>query len=110
MVVAKVSLIIKIRGKTMRLKELRNKVGLTQKELANKMNVSGQTILNWESDIYEPNISQLKMLADIFNVSVDYLIEHDNIPTKIDELRLELEKISKEEMLNFIQNELKKNS
>ena len=48
----------------MRLRELRNKSGLTQNEIANKLGVSGQTILNWENGIYEPKINQLIQLAD----------------------------------------------
>lgn len=59
----------------MRLRELRIKSVLTQNEIANKLGVSGQTILNWENGIYEPKINQLIQLADLFNVTVDYLIE-----------------------------------
>ena len=55
----------------MRLRELRNKSGLTQNEIANKLGVSGQTILNWENGIYEPKINQLIELADLFDVTVD---------------------------------------
>ena len=55
----------------MRLRELRIKSGLTQNEIAARLNVSGQTILNWENGIYEPKISQLIQLADLFNVTVD---------------------------------------
>ena len=56
----------------MRLRELRNKSGLTQKKIASKLGVSSQTILNWENGIHEPNTNQLIQLADMFNVSVDY--------------------------------------
>ena len=58
----------------MRLRALRNKSSLTQNEIANKLSVSVQTILNWENGIYEPKINQLIQLADLFNVMVDYLI------------------------------------
>jgi DNA-binding XRE family transcriptional regulator len=36
----------------MRLRELRNKSGLTQNEISRKLGVTGQTILNWENGIY----------------------------------------------------------
>ncbi|MCR4561868.1 MAG: helix-turn-helix domain-containing protein [Bacilli bacterium] len=91
----------------MRLRELRNKSGLTQNEIANKLGVSGQTILNWENGIYEPKINQLIQLADLFNVSVDYLIERKS-NKNIDDICKELEKISKEDFIEFIRNELKK--
>lgn len=93
----------------MRLRELRNKNGLTQNEIAAKLGVSGQTILNWENGIYEPKINQLIQLADLFCVSVDYLIERDNTgKNNIEEICKELEKISKEEILDFVRIALSK--
>ena len=70
----------------MRLRELRNKNGFTQNDIASKLKVSGQTILNWENGIYEPKINQLIELADLFNVSVDYLIERKNNEKKINDI------------------------
>ncbi len=92
----------------MRLRELRNKNGLTQNEIATKLSVSGQTILNWENGIYEPKIYQLIQLADLFNVSVDYLIERKSNEKQIDDICKELETISKEEFIEFIRNALSK--
>lgn len=92
----------------MRLKELRNKNGLTQNEIATKLSVSGQTILNWENGIYEPKIYQLIQLADLFNVSVDYLIGRKSNEQQIDNICKELETISKEEFIEFIRNALSK--
>ncbi|HHT67142.1 MAG TPA: helix-turn-helix transcriptional regulator [Erysipelotrichaceae bacterium] len=90
----------------MRLRELRNRDGLTQNEVANKIGVSGQTILNWENEIYEPKINQLIQLADLFNVSIDYLVERKNSKRNVDDICKELEKISKEDLLAFIKNSL----
>ena len=90
----------------MKLRELRNTKGLTQNELAEKLNVSGQTILNWENGIYEPKINQLIQLADIFNVSIDYLVDRPLQNYKANELIKELEKIDKDELLNFIKESL----
>ena len=94
----------------MRLRELRIKSGLTQKKLADMMNVSSQSILNWENGIFEPNLSQIVQLADIFGVSVDYLLEHDSKTTKVDEVCLELEKITHEEFVAFIKKCLEEKS
>ena len=90
----------------MRLRELRNKSGLTQNDIAAKLGVSGQTILNWENGIYEPKINQLIELADLFNVTVDYLIEREKTPSQADIVCKELEKISKEDLISFIRNKL----
>ena len=85
----------------MKLKQLRENKKMTQKYLAEKLNVSSQTILNWENGIYEPNISQLIELANIFNVSIDYLVERKNI-NMINDICNELEKISNDDIINFI--------
>ena len=90
----------------MRLRELRNKSGLTQNEIATRLGVSGQTILNWENGIYEPKINQLIQLADLFSVSVDYLIERKNTNKNIDDICKELEKISKEDFIEFVRHSL----
>lgn len=90
----------------MRLRELRTHSGLTQNELASKLNVTGQTILNWENGIYEPKINQLIQLADLFNVSVDYLIERKNSDKRVNDICKELEKIKKTDVINFIKLKL----
>ena len=92
----------------MRLRELRNKSGLTQNEIATKLGVSGQTILNWENGIYEPKINQLIQLADLFDVTVDYLIERKVNKKSIDDICKELERIPKENFIVFVKEELKK--
>ena len=99
-------MIISLGESKMRLRELRIKSGLTQNEIANKLGVSGQTILNWENGIYEPKISQLIQLADLFEVSVDYLIERKNNDRSVDDICRELEKIDKKNIIDFIKNQL----
>lgn len=56
------------------IKELRKKRGLTQKKLAEQLQVSFQTVSKWENGITLPDISYLPMLADIFGVSTDVLL------------------------------------
>ncbi|MBO7615369.1 MAG: helix-turn-helix transcriptional regulator [Bacilli bacterium] len=92
----------------MRLRELRNKSGLTQNEIASKLSVSGQTILNWENEIYEPKINQLIQLADLFNVSIDYLVGRKSNDKRVDDMCKELEAIPKEDFIDFIRKELLK--
>ncbi len=61
--------------------ELRKKYGWTQFDLANKLRVSDKAISKWECGTGYPEITQLPALAEIFNVSVDYLLrgEHRGI-------------------------------
>ena len=57
-----------------RIKELRNKHGLSQEQLADKLNVSRQAVQKWESNINEPNIETLKCIACYFKVDYEYLL------------------------------------
>lgn len=57
-----------------RLKYLREKNGLTQKDIATRLGVESAAISKYELDMREPNIEALKKLATIFNVSIDYLL------------------------------------
>lgn len=57
-----------------KIKSLRVEKDLTQLQLADLLNLSKANISKYESDIVEPNIETLKMLSNIFDVSVDYLI------------------------------------
>lgn len=57
-----------------RLKYLREKKGLTQKDVAIKLGLEPAAISKYELDMREPNIEALKKLATIFTVSIDYLL------------------------------------
>lgn len=64
-----------------KLKELREKNGLTQMELAEILNISKSAIANYESGLREPKNNQLwKKIASYFNVTVDYLMDIPDIP------------------------------
>ena len=58
-----------------KIKNARKAAGLTQEQLAEKLAVSRQAITKWESDKGIPDISNIKMLAKILNVSIDYLLD-----------------------------------
>ena len=55
--------------------ELRRKKGLTQLELAEQMNVTDKAVSKWERDLSFPDVSSLPRLAEIFEVSVDELMQ-----------------------------------
>ncbi len=56
-----------------RLKELRKQSPYTQKEISEKLGISVTAYQYYETGKNEPNIEKLKILADMFHVSLDYL-------------------------------------
>lgn len=70
-----------------RIKRLREKAGLSQKALAEKIGVSQQSINKYENHNIEPDIETLIRIADVFDTSVDYLIGHSEIDHKIESLQ-----------------------
>ena len=60
-----------------KLKSLREMNKLTKAELSKKLNVPYSTYNNWEIDVHNPQIPDLCMLADYYNISVDSLIGHN---------------------------------
>ena len=57
--------------------EYRKRNGLSQEQLADKINVTRQTISNWELGETQPNSKQLKMLSKEFSISIDELLDND---------------------------------
>ena len=56
------------------LSELRKEKGLTQKEIADYLNVSDKTVSHWECDKYSPDISVIPILAEFFGVTCDEIL------------------------------------
>lgn len=59
----------------MRLKELREERGLTQKEIANVLNVKQNTYSQYENGQRQLPIESLILIAKYYNVSTDYVLE-----------------------------------
>lgn len=57
-----------------RIKNLREEHGFTQKELAEKVDTTNKNIWAYENGLAQPPIEILIKLATVFNVSVDYII------------------------------------
>ena len=57
--------------------KLRKREKLSQESLADKLNVTRQTISNWELNITKPDINQIKKISKIFNISIDELLENE---------------------------------
>lgn len=85
-----------------RLKELRKEKGLTQQKVADSLNISQPNYRRWESGERRPSVETLVMLADYFEVSIDYLLTRKN--QKV----FENEKIYTEEDLIIILQDFEK--
>lgn len=57
-----------------RIQDLRKKRGYSQEKLAKYLNMSRQAIAKWEQNISEPSIDCLILMAQFFEVNLDYLI------------------------------------
>lgn len=75
-----------------KLKVLRKKQGLTQKEVARLLGTVQGVYSKWERGVYEPNYENLSMLACIFDVSIDYLLSENLEISKESYLKLKEEK------------------
>ncbi len=64
----------------MRLKELRAKRGISQLKLAMDLGLSQNTVSRYETGEREADYHTLILLADYFNVSIDYLLERTDEP------------------------------
>ena len=62
------------------LRKLRTEKGMSQQALADKFNLSQQSIYKYEHSLAEPDIKTLKKLADFFEVSIDFLVGYSNNP------------------------------
>ena len=60
-----------------KLMTLRKQKGLTQTDLAERLNVSRQAISRWEVGAAVPSTDNLKVLGELYGVPVDYLLNDD---------------------------------
>lgn len=90
-----------------KIKDYRVSLGLTQKDLADKLFVTPQAVSRWEQGIVEPSLSTLKMMAEIFNVSVDEMLDLSK-PVIVEETKEEGNILTAEEVTEIVGSELKK--
>lgn len=69
-----------------RLKELRKQAKLTQVELAGKLGIVQSSYADWERGKKKPTQDNLIKIAQVLNVSVDYLLDNSDADIKNDEL------------------------
>ena len=79
---------------------LRKANGMTQKELAERLNVSDKTISRWERDDGAPDLALIPVIAEIFNVTYDELLRGERkSPTERAEMLEDKEISPKGEMI-----------
>lgn len=57
--------------------KLRKKEKLSQEALSDKLGVTRQTISNWELNITKPDILQIKKISEVYNISIDDLLDNN---------------------------------
>lgn len=102
-----------------RLKNLRKQAHLTQVDIAEKLGISQPAYASWERGIKKPTQGNLVKIAQILNVSVDYLVGNsDNTEDELDNIELlfrmnskgltdEEKEIFKKELIEFMKKRKK---
>lgn len=83
--------------------ELRKANGFSQAEIAEMLYASRQTVYKWENGQSIPNADNLKLLAEIYGVSVDWLLDYETEPLAVHTQNKELE-----EKITILQRRIKK--
>lgn len=98
-----------------KIKELRKKRGLTLQELADTLNNEYPDTVNfnkgkiskWENNKEEPRLSSVKIIADFFDVSLDYFDDKDDTQLEIISIYNELQTPRQKKVLTYADNQLK---
>ena len=87
---------------------LRKKIGWSQEELAEQMNVSRQSVSKWESTNSIPDLKKIIMLGELFNVSTDFLLKDENeeFDTPNEKKESGSVQISLEQAAKYIENKM----
>jgi len=102
-------------GFSERLKELRKKANFTQVEVAEKLGISQPAYASWERGVKKPTQENLVKIAQVLNVSVDYLVGNsENKDDDLDNIELlfrmnstgltdDEKKVFKKELIEFME-------
>jgi transcriptional regulator with XRE-family HTH domain len=93
-----------------RLKELRKSKGLSQEELAERLNIKRSALGNYEQGLREPDNDTLESIADFFNVDIDYIFGRKDTTTFVSNSfpEFELEHIELLKLYTSLSDENKK--
>ena len=88
-----------------RIKNLREEFGMTQQELADKLNGAKSTIAMYEKGDRKPSLEVLMKLSEIFNCTIDYLMGLTNIRNTITDMKVDgLSDDEKKHVYNVYEN------
>ncbi len=59
-----------------KIKDYRETANLTQKELSKLLNIKQSTLSGYENGTRQPDFETLERIADVFNISIDLLLDH----------------------------------
>lgn len=88
-----------------RLKALRLEANLTQKDMAEKFDISQQAYAKWEMESANPTKNVITKLASFFNVTVDYLVGNTNYRSSEEVELSEIEMLYRTISLNMTDEE-----
>ncbi|MCM1174088.1 MAG: helix-turn-helix domain-containing protein [Blautia sp.] len=86
-----------------KLLTLRKAKDLTQEQLAEKLDVSRQSVSKWESGQATPDLEKIVAISAIFDVTTDYLLKS----SEIDDLSVKTEMLEKQQQMMFLQEQKK---
>ena len=87
------------------LKYYREKAGFTQEQVANELRVTRQSISRWENGKSYPDLDNLVLISELYQVSIDHLIkENEELFKKIDQNAQEIQ--DKKQKLREIEQEV----
>lgn len=84
-----------------KLLTLRKANNLTQEQLAEKLDVSRQSISKWESGQVTPELEKIVVMSAIFDVTTDYLLKS----SEIDDLSVKTEVLEKQQQMMFVREQ-----
>lgn len=85
-----------------KLKELRSERGLTQKQIAEQLNMSQQGYARWESGKIQPSIPTIEKFANFFNIPIAQLLSEENEKSELELLIAQLNDEQKEQAIQII--------
>ncbi|MBD5495542.1 MAG: helix-turn-helix transcriptional regulator [Lachnospiraceae bacterium] len=86
-----------------KLLTLRKANDMTQEQLAEKLDVSRQSVSKWESGQATPDLEKIVALSTVFNVTTDYLLKS----SEIDDLSVKTEMLEKQQQMMLLREQKK---
>ncbi|MCY8045737.1 helix-turn-helix domain-containing protein [Bacillus haynesii] len=78
------------------LKRLRSQRGLSQYQVADKLEIQRGRYNSWENDIAKPSVEMLNKIADFYNVGVDFLLGRTDEKSHLNEFNEEVRSLARD--------------